>query len=104
MKFIIFFLLLIIIFAVSITLGANNDQSVIFNYLIDQTEFRLSTLLAILFGSGFVLGWLLTGIFFLRVKLKLVSVQRKLNKVQKMYDDEVSNRQKNELTHSLTNK
>lgn len=97
MKFVILFLLLIVIFAVSITLGANNNQPVVFNYLLAQSEFRLSTLLAILFGTGFVIGWLLTGFFFIRVKLKLASVQRKLKKVQKMYDDEVADRQKNEL-------
>lgn len=97
MKFVILFLLLIVIFAVSITLGANNNQPVIFNYLLAQSEFRLSTLLAILFGSGFVLGWLLTGYFFVKIKLKLTSAQRKLKKVQKMYDDVVVDRQKNEL-------
>jgi len=100
MKFVILFLVLIVIFAISITLGANNNQSVVFNYLFAQTEFKLSTLLAVLFGSGFVLGWLLTGFFFLRVKLKLSATQRKLKKVQKMYDDEFANRQKNELTTS----
>lgn len=68
-----------------------------FNYLLAQSEFRLSTLLAILFGSGFVLGWLLTGFFFVKMKLKLTATQRKLKKIQKMYDDEVADRQKNEL-------
>ncbi|WP_392560015.1 LapA family protein [Orbus mooreae] len=97
MKFVILFLLLIVIFAVSITLGANNNQPVMFNYLLAQSEFRLSTLLAILFGSGFVLGWLLTGFFFVKMKLKLTATQRKLKKIQKMYDDEVADRQKNEL-------
>ncbi|WP_392562649.1 lipopolysaccharide assembly protein LapA domain-containing protein [Orbus sturtevantii] len=103
MKFVILFLLLIAIFAISITLGANNNQIVVFNYLFAQIECKLSTLFAILFGTGFILGWLVTGIFFIRVKLRLTSTQRRLKKVQKMYDDEVANRQKAELTVSPTN-
>jgi len=102
MKFVILFLLLIVIFIISIALGANNDQLVVFNYLFAQTEFRLSTLFAILFGSGFFFGWLLTGFFFLRVKLRHTSAQRKLKKVQKMYDEEMANRQKTELTIPTT--
>ncbi|RKS87713.1 putative membrane protein [Orbus hercynius] len=98
MKFVILFLVLIVIFAISITLGANNNQPVVFNYLLAQTQLRLSTLLAILFGTGFVLGWLLTGIFFVKVKFKLSSAQRKLRKLQKMYDDEIAARQRTELT------
>lgn len=98
MKFVILFLVLVVIFAVSITLGANNDQPVVFNYLLAQNEFRLSTLLAILFGSGFVFGWLLSCFFVIKAKLKLTATQRKLKKVQKMYDDEVADRQKKELT------
>ncbi|WP_392553452.1 lipopolysaccharide assembly protein LapA domain-containing protein [Orbus wheelerorum] len=102
MKFVIIFLLLIVIFAISITLGANNNQTVVFNYLLAQTECRLSTLFAILFGSGFILGWFVTGFFFVRVKLRHSSTQRKLKKVQKMYDDEIANRQKTELTIPIT--
>lgn len=103
MKFVILFLILIVIFAVSITLGANNNQPIVFNYLLAQDEFKLSTLLAILFGSGFILGWLLTAFFFIRVKLQLTSAQRKLKKVQKMYDEEVAHRQKNELSPVIIN-
>lgn len=103
MKFVILFLILIVIFAVSITLGANNNQLIVFNYLLAKDEFKLSTLFAIVFSSGFILGWLLTAFFFIRVKLKLTSAQRKLKKVQKMYDDEVANRQKNELSPAIIN-
>ncbi|MDF7666303.1 lipopolysaccharide assembly protein LapA domain-containing protein [Orbaceae bacterium ESL0727] len=98
MKFVILFLLIIVIFAISITVGASNDQLVTFNYLIAQTEIRLSTLLAVLFGSGFLVGWVLTGIFFLRVELRLTATKRKLAKLQKKYDDEIANKQKDQLT------
>lgn len=104
MKFVLLLVLLIVIFAISITLGANNDQMVTFNYLLAYSELRLSTLLAILFGSGFILGWILTGIFYLRIRLKLTAIQRKQKKLQKMYDDVVAEQQRTELTGNLTNK
>ncbi len=98
MKFVILCLFIIVILAVSMAIGASNNQIVSFNYLIAQTELRLSTLLAILFGSGFIVAWLLTSILFLKVKMNLASSKRKLTKLQKKYDEEVANHQKLQLT------
>ncbi|MDF7670015.1 lipopolysaccharide assembly protein LapA domain-containing protein [Orbaceae bacterium ESL0721] len=100
MKFILLFLLIIIIFAFAITLGSSNDQIVNFNYLIGSCEVRLSTLLAALFGSGFLVGWILTGIFYLRVKLHLSATKRKLTKLQKKHDEVVADKQKADLTNN----
>lgn len=98
MKLVGLLLVILLIFVISITLGANNDQVVTFNYLLAQTECRLSTLLAILLGSGFVLGWLITGLFYLRVRLKLTTTQRKLKKLLKQYDEEVAKNRQIRLT------
>ena len=87
MKLVISILLIILIFAISITIGSANNQLVIFNYLIAKIEVRLSILLAILFGSGFLVGWLLTGIYFLKSQFQYSSTKRKLNKLQKKYDE-----------------
>ncbi|OCG18700.1 MULTISPECIES: LapA family protein [unclassified Gilliamella] len=100
MKFVISILLIILIFAISIAIGSANDQIVTFNYLIDKTEIRLSVLLAILFGSGFIVGWILTGIFFLKSKLQHLSTKRKLSKLQKKYDEGMANHQQINLTKS----
>ena len=67
-KYILAALVIITLAIVGITIGANNDQMITFNYAIAQSELRLSTLVAILFGFGLILGWLITGIFYLRVK------------------------------------
>lgn len=75
-------LLFIAILIVSITFGANNGQIVAFNFLLAQGDFRLSTLLSVLFGVGFILGWAICGLFWLRVRLKLASSQRKLKRLQ----------------------
>jgi hypothetical protein len=34
-----------------------------------QGEFRISTLLAVLFAAGFAIGWLICGLFWLRVRV-----------------------------------
>lgn len=98
MKSILLFFVLIVIFVVAITFGANNDQNVVFNYLVAQSQFRLSSLLAMLFGIGFMLGWLFSGYFYFKEKLKLSSTMRKLKKLQKKYDEEIVTRQKEQVS------
>ncbi|PKH26822.1 hypothetical protein CIG19_03220 [Enterobacterales bacterium CwR94] len=82
MKYLLIFLLVLVIFVISVTLGSHNDQSVSFNYLLAQGEYRISTLLATLFGIGFVLGWGICGLFWLRTRVALANSQRKLKRLQ----------------------
>nr|WP_250153684.1 LapA family protein [Cedecea lapagei] len=70
------------IFVVSITLGAQNDQVVNFNYLLAQGEYRVSTLLATLFAAGFIIGWLICGLFWLRVRVSLARAERKIKRLE----------------------
>ncbi len=79
MKYLLIFLLVLAIFVISVTLGAQNDQLVTFNYLLAQGEFRISTLLAVLFAGGFAIGWLICGLFWLRVRVSLRAPSVKLN-------------------------
>ena len=51
-KYILGFVIAVAVILVGITIGANNDQLITFNYVIAQSELRLSTLVAILFGFG----------------------------------------------------
>jgi putative membrane protein len=81
-KYLLIFLLVLVIFIISITLGAHNDQVVTFNYLLAQGEYRVSTLLAILFAAGFLLGWAICGLFWLRLRVSLAHSQRKLKRLQ----------------------
>lgn len=82
MKYLLIFLFVLAIFVVSITLGAQNVQVVQFNYLIAQGEYRLSTLLATLFAAGFLLGWAICSLFWLRVRLSLISAERKIKRLE----------------------
>lgn len=82
MKYLLIFLVVLVIFIISVTLGAHNDQVITFNYLLAQGEFRISTLLAALFGAGFILGWAICGLFWLRVRVSLGNAQRKVKRLQ----------------------
>ncbi|MFC3395425.1 LapA family protein [Brenneria rubrifaciens] len=82
MKYLLIFLLVLAIFIISVTLGAHNDQVVTFNYLLAQGDYRVSTLLATLFALGFVLGWVICGLFYLRQRIALGRAQRKLKRLE----------------------
>ena len=82
MKYLLIFLLELAIFVISLTLGAQNDQLVTFNYLLAQGEFRISTLLAVLFAVGFAIGWLVCGLFWLRVRVSLMRAERKIKRLE----------------------
>lgn len=91
-KYIFAFVVIIAIILVAITVGANNDQVITFNYIIAQSELQLSSLVAILFGFGLILGWLITGFFYLKLKLKNITLTRQVKR---------QTQQINELTTSL---
>ena len=82
MKYLVIFLVVLFIFIISITLGSKNDQVVTFNYLLAQGDYRVSTLLATLFGAGFILCWVICGLFWLRVRLALSHAQRKIKRLE----------------------
>ncbi|QLB14777.1 hypothetical protein A6B39_04560 [Mannheimia granulomatis] len=79
-KYILGVLIVIAVIIVAITIGANNDQIITFNYIVAQSELRLSTLVAVLFGLGLILGWLVTGIFYLKVKLQNIALNRRVKR------------------------
>lgn len=82
MKYLLIFLLVLAIFVISVTLGAQNDQQVTFNYLLAQGDYRISSLLAVLFGAGFVIGWLICGLFWLKVRVSHARAERKIKRLE----------------------
>ncbi len=82
MKYILIVFLILLVFIISIMLGAHNDQVITFNYLLAQGSYQVSTLLAILFSTGFILGWTLCGLFYLRTRLLLARAQRKIKRLE----------------------
>ncbi|SFN55122.1 LapA family protein [Xenorhabdus japonica] len=82
MKYFLILLLALVVFVVSVTLGANNNQIVTFNYLIAKGDYPISTLLAALFAVGFILGWSICGIFYLRACVSLRHAKRKIKRLE----------------------
>ena len=79
-KYILGFIIILAIVLVAITVGANKDQIITFNYNVDQSQFQLSTLVAILFGLGLILGWFITGFFYLKLKIKNMALIRQVKR------------------------
>ena len=82
MKYLLILLLVLTNIVISVTLGEQNDQQVTFNYLLAQGEYRVSSLLAVLFAAGFIIGWLVCGLFWLKVRFSLVRAERKIKRLE----------------------
>lgn len=80
LKYIFGFMIVLAIIIVAITIGANNDQLITFNYVVAKSELRLSSLVAILFGFGLILGWFITGFFYLKLKLQNMALNRRVKR------------------------
>lgn len=87
LKYLLIFLVLLVIFIISLTLGSKNDQVITFNFLVAQGEFHISTLLASLFGLGFLLGWVICGLFWLKARLLLQHARIKISKLEQRLND-----------------
>ncbi|MBT0720783.1 DUF1049 domain-containing protein [Rosenbergiella collisarenosi] len=81
-KYLLIVIIVLFVFVASFTLGAKNEQLVTFNFLVAQGTFRLSTLLASLFGIGFLLGWVICGVFWLRARVALAHAKNKVIKLE----------------------
>ncbi|ACA31199.1 LapA family protein [Histophilus somni] len=92
-KYIIGFVLLITVVLVAVTIGANNDQIITFNYVVAQNEIRLSTLVAILFGLGLLLGWLITAFFYIKLKFRNLFLSRQVKHQLALIDELNKNRE-----------
>ena len=89
-KYIFGLIIVLAIVLVAVTVGANNDQVITFNYIVAQSQFQLSTLVAILFGLGLILGWFITGFFYIKLKLKNIALNRQIKR-QTLQIDELTN-------------
>ena len=89
-KYIFGLIIVLAIVLVAVTVGANNDQVITFNYIVAQSQFQLSTLVAILFGLGLILGWFITGFFYIKLKLKNIALNRQIKR-QTLQVNELTN-------------
>ncbi|MEZ9658475.1 MULTISPECIES: LapA family protein [Vibrio] len=73
----------IALFLIALALGSQNQATVNFNYLLAQGDFHLSSLLGVVFVSGFALAWLVFGNMHMRSQLKIHRLKKQLNKQSK---------------------
>lgn len=73
----------IALFLIALALGSQNQTSVNFNYLLAQGDFHLSSLLGVVFVSGFALAWLVFGNMHMRSQLRIHRLKKQLNKQSK---------------------
>ncbi|MEZ9437883.1 LapA family protein [Vibrio atlanticus] len=73
----------IALFLMALALGSQNQTIVNFNYLLAQGDFHLSSLLGVVFVSGFALAWLVFGNMHMRSQLKIHRLKKQLSKQSK---------------------
>ncbi|CAK4068797.1 lipopolysaccharide assembly protein LapA domain-containing protein [Vibrio sp. MarTm2] len=69
------------LFLVALALGSQNQAIVNFNYLIAQGEFHLSTLLGVVFVTGFAISWLIFGSLHLKSQLQVRKLKKQVKKL-----------------------
>ncbi|MGP1923617.1 MAG: LapA family protein [Arsenophonus sp. NEOnobi-MAG3] len=103
MKYFFILLLLIAIFIVSLTLGLSNNQIVTFNYLIAKGDYPISILLAAIFAIGFLLGWLICGVFYAKALILLSNSRRKIKGLETQLAESTQSEHDSEIA-VVTNK
>ncbi|MGR6981535.1 LapA family protein [Testudinibacter sp. P27/CKL/0425] len=93
-KYILGFVIVLAIVIVAITIGADNDQVISFNYIIAKSELQLSSLAAILFGLGLLLGWIICAFFVLRLKVKNLRLNRQIKRQTQQITELTASRDK----------
>ncbi|WP_394247356.1 LapA family protein [Vibrio profundi] len=73
----------IALFLIALALGSQNQAVVTFNYLLAQGDFHLSTLLGVVFVSGFSIAWLVFGSMHFKSQMQVRRLKKKLNKQDK---------------------
>jgi lipopolysaccharide assembly protein A len=75
------FLVLIIVLVIAVIIGSRNQELVTINYLIAQNELRQSTLMAIVFSLGVVIGMLTFFSSWLKLTWKVKSLRNQLKRL-----------------------
>ncbi|AWL12036.1 Lipopolysaccharide assembly protein [Saliniradius amylolyticus] len=83
MKAILTLLIAVMVFIIALALGAQNDQLVSVNYLIAQSELRLSSLMAVCFFFGVIVMAVFSTLLAMRSKWKALRQSHKTSHADK---------------------
>ncbi|MGS2720268.1 LapA family protein [Paraglaciecola aestuariivivens] len=81
MKTLLLLITVLIVLVLGWFIGSQNSHTVLINYLVAETQIRMSVLLSITFLSGVALAWLFALIYIVKLKWQLGSLQRKVKKL-----------------------
>lgn len=81
MKGIILLIIAIIFIMIAVLIGFRNSEIVTLNYLIAQVDMRISTFMLVCIIIGFFLGFTTILTKYLALKLRFVSMKRRLEKL-----------------------
>lgn len=84
MKAILVILTVVLLVLLAIVVGSRNAEVITVNYLIAQTDMRVSTFMILSICAGFILGLCTILTKYLALKLKVSLLTRKLNKLAKV--------------------
>lgn len=77
------YLFLLVIIALGITFALINPGAVTVHYYVGQKTLPFSLLLVATFGAGCLLGFLICGVAFLKLKLKTYQLKQRLSVAEK---------------------
>ncbi|ANS84965.1 lipopolysaccharide assembly protein LapA domain-containing protein [Vibrio scophthalmi] len=80
------------LFLVALALGSQNQAVVNFNYLLAQGDFHLSTLLGVVFVTGFAVAWIIFGTLHLKSQLQIRKLNKQLKKLTPASTEVVQNK------------
>lgn len=83
MKIFLIVVIFIIVLLVAGMLGAKNDQLIVFDYLLNTIEMRLSMLLVAFFSVGVILSSLVFSLVWMRLKWRIGSLERQTKNLSK---------------------
>ena len=78
MKGLLSVILIVFILFVALAIGSQNDSEITVNYIIAQSDIKISTFIAITLGLGIIVGVLLVMPAFLHAKVKLALLKQKV--------------------------
>lgn len=81
MKGLLFLLFVLIILVIGWFIGTQNNHLVLINYLLAETQIRMSVLLAISFFIGVASTLIIFFLYILRLKWQISSLERKNKKL-----------------------
>ena len=80
-KGLLLLLIVLLMLVVAGFIGSQNSHLVLVNYILAETEMRMSILLAVTFSLGSALTVLLVVVYILRLKWRIGSLERKNKKL-----------------------